>query len=301
MNDKISGDIYIVNHQTLASFGKDESWELIHEFFKKISVGIKVVDEAHKFFRNTLLIDFFSNVKRSYYLTATFTRNDPKEVRIYNRAFSSCYRFGEETMDYDERRKHIIFIPVLYRSQPDFVQIRNIVNGVRGFNSYRYIDYALKGDPNHTMIKVLKKVIHKVDGIEGKILITSPKIESINMIADALADMTDRSIGCIYSKQSQEMNDSEIQKDIISTTIKGIGEGDNVKNIRVLINTEPIGSKGLADQLRGRLREYSPTEDTYMFYLIDTGIKYTFEMYKRIEPIMKRKCKEIIQINIDYI
>ena len=301
MSGDVDADIFIVNHQTLAYYARDNSWEHVRLFFKKLRVGIKIIDEAHKFFRNTLLIDFFSDVKRSYYLTATFTRNDPKEIKIYNTAFSQCYRFGEETIDYEERRKHIVFMPILYRSKPTFMQIKHVIGGAYGFNSYRYIDYALKGDPNHTMMKVLKKIIHKIDddNLEGRILITSPKIESINMIADALREETDRSIGCIYSKQSKEKNAESFEKDIISTTINGIGEGDNVKGLRVIINVDPIGSKGLADQLRGRLREYSPTEDTYMFYLIDMGIQYTHDMYKRIEPVMRRKCKEIVRISMD--
>ena len=85
-----------------------------------------------------------------------------------------------------------------------------------------------------------------------------------------------------------------IVSDIISSTIKSIGEGDDIKGLRVLINLEPIGSKLLADQLRGRLREYSKDEDTYMFYPVDTSIKECTDFLKRVMPVMKRKCKEII-------
>lgn len=299
MSAKKEADVYIVNHQTISSFARLYSWEHVRLFFKKAKIGIKVIDEAHKFFENTLMLDFFSNVKRSYYLTATFTRSDPKEVGIFKKAFSTVYRFGEETLNYEEKRKHINLIAVLYHSKPDYNQVRNIIGGAYGFNSYKYIDYALKYDNDNTMIKIIKDIINKTSNIEGKILITSPKIESVEMIANALVDETDKTIGVVHSKQNTEMNDDAISKDIISSTIKGIGEGDNIKGLRILINTEPIGSHALVDQLRGRLREYSSDDDTYLFYLIDTSIGYTYEMFKRIKPVFQKKCKEIIMMKME--
>ena len=295
-----SADIYVITHQTLTSYANTYSWDKLSIFFKKIGVGVKVIDEAHKFFQNSLMIDFFSNVKISYYLTATFARSDPKEIRIFQKAYSSLYRFGEETINYEEVRKHINLCVVLYRSRPDFSVVSKIVNGPYGFNSYRYADYALKGDTNQTMMKVIKKIIKKVEHLEGKILITSPKIESVEYIAKELSKITDKSIGIVHSKLGKE-NTREIirQSDIISSTIKGIGEGDDIKGLRVLINTEPISSKALVDQLRGRLREYSKTEDTYMFYLIDSGIGYTFDMFKRVKSVFDKKCKEIIMMKVD--
>lgn len=295
-----SADIYVVNHQTLTSFARLNSWEKLHIFFKKTGVGIKVIDEAHKYFQNSLMIDFFSDVKMSYYLTATFTRSDPKEIRIFQKAYSSLYRFGEETLNYEEVRKHIVLCVVLYKSKPDFSVVRKIVNGAYGFNSYRYIDYTLKQDTNHTMMKVIKKIIDRTETLDGKILITSPKIESVELIAKELKYETDKKVGVVHSRFSNDENKETIlNSDIISSTIKGIGEGDDIKGLRVLINTEPVGSKALVDQLRGRLREYSKEDDTYMFYLIDTSIGYTYEMFKRVKSIFDKKCKEIVMLRMD--
>lgn len=295
-----SADIYVVNHQTLTSYAKSNSWEKLHIFFKKIGVGVKVIDEAHKYFQNSLMIDFFSDIKLSFYLTATFTRSDPKEIRIFQKAYSSLYRFGEETLNYEEVRKHIVLCVVMYRSQPDFSVVRKIVNGAYGFNSYKYIDYTLKQDTQHTMMKVIKKIIDRIENIEGKVLITSPKIESVELIAKELKYETDKTVGVVCSKYSNEENQETIKNcDIISSTIKGIGEGDDIKGLRILINTEPIGSKALVDQLRGRLREYSKEDDTYMFYLVDTSIGYTYEMFKRVKSIFDKKCKQIVMLKMD--
>ena len=292
MKNKIDADIYLVNHQTLTSYARTNGWDSIRELFKKIRVGIKVVDESHKFFENSLMIDFFSNVYRSYYLTATFTRSDPKEVKIYKLAYSSLYRFGEETFNYEEKRKHIVFVVVYYHSKPSLQQLNSMSTGY-GFSSYRFIDYAIK-EKDNTMMRVLEKIVDETSHLEGKTLIISPKVESVEYIASYIKELTDKKVGTVHSKNSADINAKGRNSDIISSTIKSIGEGDDIKGLRVLINTEPIGSRALADQLRGRLREYSENDDTFMFHLVDTSIKESYVFLKRIMPVMKKKCKEII-------
>ena len=297
MKGNVKADIYFVNHQTLSSYARVHGWTAIRDFFKKIKVGIKVVDEAHKFFENSLMIDYFSNVKKSFYLTATFTRSDPKEIKIFKSAYSSVYRFGEETMDYEEKRKHIVFIVVYYHSRPTLQQ-RNLISTSYGFSSYKYIDYALN-EENNSMMKVLQRIITQTENLNGKTLIISPKIESVEYIAKELDKYTDKTVGTVHSKNSVKQNERGINSDIISSTVKSIGEGDDIKGLRILINLEPIGSKALADQLRGRLREYSHDDDTFMFYPVDTSINETVVFLRRIMPVMKKKCKEIIMIHMD--
>lgn len=304
MKNDVDADIYIVNHQTLQAYAKSTNsdtdscngWDKIRVFFQKISVGIKVIDEAHKFFENTLMIDYFSNVKRSYYLTATFTRGDDRERKIFKMAFSNLYRFGEETIDYKEKRKHIHFIVVYYHTFPNIEELGSLVTGY-GFSSYKYIDYEIE---NKVMMKVILKILEDVKNLEGRILINSPKVDSSEFIANEIRKSgTQKKVGTVHSKNSKDVNQENYEKDIICSTIKSIGEGDNIKKLRVLINTEPIASKGLVDQLRGRLREYDEEKDTYLFYLVDTSIEQSYVFLQKIMPVMKKKCKEIRFMKMD--
>ena len=57
MNGDINAEIYFVNHQTLSAYAREHGWKSIREFFKKIKVGIKVIDESHKFFENIFVSD----------------------------------------------------------------------------------------------------------------------------------------------------------------------------------------------------------------------------------------------------
>lgn len=291
-------DIYLVNQQTLAALARKFNWDAVTEFFKYIKVGIKVVDEAHKFFENSLKIDMFTNVNRSYYLTATFARSSEREEKIFKTAYSNLMRFGEETGDYDGKRKYIVMIPVKYRSHPMGYEELGL-NTIHGFSSYKFIDYALN-EENRSMERVLGRIITKCKDIEGRTLITVPKIDATERVAKIVREYTDETVATVNSKNNPKDNIwATHNADIIVSTTKGFGEGDDVKGLRKLINLEPIGSKVLASQLRGRLREYAPDKDSYLFYLVDTSIGKVYEFYKKILPVMVKKCSEIMEMELN--
>lgn len=294
MKGEIRAEIYCVNHQTINSYARIHGWTSIRDFFKKIKVGIKIIDEAHLFFESTLMIDYFSNVYKSFYLTATFGRSD-SSIGVYKRAFSSMVRFGEETVNYNEKRRHIVLFVVYFTSNPEYGIVPNLKTA-HGFSAYKYIDYELSGSDD-SLRKVLFNILDQTKNLDGKKLILSPKIESADIIAKNVEEYTGCEVGTIHSKNSIETNRDAINKDIISSTIKSFDAGNDIRGLRVLINLEPIGSRGLADQVRGRLREYSDTDDTFLFIPVDTAVKESMEYIKNILPVMKKKCKKIVFLN----
>lgn len=296
VSGKKSGDFYFVNHQTLNSYGKSHGWDNVHRLFQKISVGIKVFDEAHLSFKNVLMIDFFSNVKKTFYLTANFGRSDSKEERLFKKCFSSVYKFGEETKHYEEKRKHIIYVPVLYRSNPSFNQKQMTIN-MYGFSVLNFFKYAMHEDYEKTMLNVFFKVFEIANQLDGKILITVPKIEEteyIKKIIDTNYPNNYKNIMTINSKNSQSENDlAKSSADIICSTIKSCGTGVDIPGLRCVINLEPFSSNITTNQLSGRLREYSKDKDTFFFDLIDTAFPTCERQYKTKLSYLKKKCKEI--------
>lgn len=297
MKGEINKEIYFVNHQTITSYARNHGWTAVRDFFKKIKVGIKVIDETHKFYYNIIMIDSFSNCYKTFYLTATFTRSDPSEIAIYKRSFSSLARFGEETTNSDEKRKHIIFVAVFYKSKPSF-GVEPHVKTVHGFSDYMFIDYSLS-EPNNSLRKVIYNILEETKQLSGKTLVLSPKTETVEILAEDIRERTGRDVGTIHSKNGKAKNKENEEKEIISSTLKSLGEGADIKGLRVLINTTPIGSKAIADQARGRLREYSPDDDTFFFQLVDMAVPESHEMLKRIMPVMSKKCKQIKMITMD--
>lgn len=294
INGKLDGDIFLVNHQTIHQFGDKHGWENVKTFFKKIKVGLKIYDEAHKYFSNIMMIDFFSNTQKTFYLTATFTRTDKKEKYMFKRAFSNAYRFGEETANYEEKRKHVVYYFTTYNSYPHQAQVATMYNKFT-ISPFKYIDYALKGgDENMTMLKVIHFVMDSIQGLRGKILITSPKIESTEIIAEYIRkNYKNKTVSIINSSKSDEENEGAVLADVISSTVKSLGTGIDIRGLRVLINLEPFTSESNMKQLKGRLREFSEYDDTFMFDIMDIGFKDIARMGNARKDVMKHYAKEI--------
>lgn len=283
-------DIFLVNHATISSYARKYGWDAIAEFFDITGFGLKIIDEVHLCFTNTIYIDFFSNVRRNYYLTATFERSDQKETQLFKRVFANTLTFGGDL----ERRKHVIYNFMLFNSNPSYADQMSIQTA-RGVSSYLYADYAFKKDPEHCIMIALMKVMTQCMSVEGKTLIVVPKIENIEMLADVLIrKYPDKKIGSICSKASKVENELvKAESEIIISTIKGIGTGSDIAKLRNLVIMEPHSSKITSTQLIGRLREYANDKDTYVYELVDVGFMSILNQVSMRLPTVRKKCKEV--------
>lgn len=292
-NNPSYGYVFVITHQRLQAYTLANGWNKVKEWFDKSEFGIKCFDECHRYFSNTLHIDFFSDTFKTFYLTATYGRTAPSEARIYDIAFRTICRFGEQVSNYEEVRRHINFVTIKFHSYPP---IGTSVKGPKGFSNYKYIDYALNED-NQTLLKAYKRVLDQIDRLEGRILVISPKIESTEIIAEFTRNNTNKTCYATHSKKSKEEKELAENADIISTTFGTIGEGLNIKKLRSIIVLQAIGNRINMSQLRGRLREYDDDHDTFIFYLLDTAFTELSDIYRRaVKPVMKQKAKETINV-----
>ena len=292
---KKEGYMYFINHQTINSCARLHGWNTVREFFKETGAGIKVFDEAHLSFKNVLRVDMFSNTEKTFYLTANFGRSDIKEQMLFKKCFASVYKFGEETRDYEEKRKQIIYVPVLYRSNATFSDI-NMATNVYGFSVLKFSEYALHRDEDKTMIRHFYHVFDIAAKLEGKILITVPKIDDTEFIKECIKKEypdLEKSVSTINSKNTKEENSLAKDSDIICSTIKSCGTGVDIKGLRCIINMEPFNSSITANQLSGRLREYAKDKDTYFFDMIDISFPSCERQYQSKLEFLRKKCKEI--------
>lgn len=292
-------DVYFVNHQTLRSYMTSNNGYALHKFFKKIAVGIKVYDESHMEFANILLIDFFSNTNRTWYLTATFDRSDKTESVCFKRAFNSVITYGEmeslETM-----RKHVIYHVVNINSHISPKDRASLMGGFQGFTAAGYGKYAFMNDPNQTAYNTILSILNKLKDVEGKILIFVPLIDIVDDVVKKLKnDHPNKSVGGYHSKISADEKESTLKKDIIVSTIKSCGTGRDIPGLRCVICCEPIASKVVAAQTFGRIRPYADNKDTYFFDVCDICIPpinwWWRARYKKIQVL----CKSTIYLNMD--
>ena len=291
-------DVFFVNHQTLQGYMANNNGYMLHKFFKKIGIGIKVYDESHMNFNNILTIDNFSNTDRTWYLTATFDRSDKTESKCFKRAFNSVITYGE--MESKEVvKKHVIYhvVDINSRITP---KNRASVIGYTGVTAISYGKYAFFNDPNDTAYKVILTLLEKTKNMEGKTLIFVPLIDAVDEVVKRLKkDFPEKSIAAYHSRISKDEKESAVKKDIIVSTIKSCGTGKDIPGLRCLICLEPIASKVVAQQLIGRLRPYADDKDTYFFDVTDISI--TPLIWWRNSRIKKYQelAKKIIYLNID--
>jgi superfamily II DNA or RNA helicase len=137
------------------------------------------------------------------------------------------------------------------------------------------------------------KVVNKCISIDGRTLIVVPKIENTFYLEKLLKDeFPNIDIGVVNSKSE---NNEYVKNNsrIIISTIRSLGVGADIRKLRNLIIAEPHSSKIISNQLIGRLREYSPTEDTYVYELVDSGFPQLGRMITHRYSEITRKCKTV--------
>jgi len=290
---KLPYKVYIVNHGTLNAYGKSHGWDRVHELFQFLKIGVKVFDEAHLNFENTMRIDLNTNTKRTIYLTATFERSDNEQNKLFNRCFKNVIKYGEILKK--DLRKHIMFLGVMYNSNPSIVD-QGSMHTVRGWNKNKFAAYQLQDDE---FFNALLYAVKYFITYEGKILILSTTIELVEKITEYIKDyLPEYNVASLHSKLTDFAKEQAMNADIISTTPKSAGTGVDIKGLRTVIMTEAYSSKVQADQIPGRLREYSDSDNTFYVELIDRGFPYAYTMYTKRLPVFKKKCKKILTIDL---
>lgn len=295
--DKLPYKIYLINHRTIYSYAKKHGWDKITELFTKLRIGVKVFDEAHLEFKNLIRTDLHTNTKKTFYLTANFERSEYKENKVFNLCFKNIAKYGVETKK--EKRKHINYVPIMFNSKPDLVQ-RADMKGRKGwFDKNKYSDYLINKPMFYDMLKWL--VDNFPNTMEGRLLIMVSKINATEAVHDYLTQIyEDKNIGIYNSTIADEEKKKVAESaDIISSIPKSLGTGNDIPNLRFVINAEPYTSPITANQAAGRLREYSEEDNTFYIELIDTGFPDIVKMYKKRLPIFKKKCKNILEIKYD--
>lgn len=283
-------DIYLVLHQTIGSYERTYGREGLREWFDQMGFGLKIVDEVHYGFQQTIDTDFCSNVDKNFYLTATFTRSDPREVNIFRRVFANTMKFGDEL----DVHKNVIYNMVYYNSNPSSVEQAAVKTGY-GLSSIKFADYSFKRDPYMTIYSIFFRVLKIAMKHEGKIIVVIPKIEYCEEIVELIQKQYPHvHVGAVHSRKTKLQNEKTKENaEIIVSTISSLGTGADIERVRSLIIMEPYSSKLIAKQLTGRLRPYGE-EDSYAYELVDCGFESIVSMVNRRTPYLNGICKSVI-------
>lgn len=294
MKGTLPWKVFLVNRRTIQSYAKAEGWDAVDEFFKKTKIGVKVFDEAHIEFATMMHIDFHSNVKKTIYLTANFERSEFRENIVFKTSFKNIPKFGKETRA--EKERHIVYVPAFYNSNPDY-SIRGYMKGPRGFDKNKYCEYQMSDDTFHEKLKFLVSSLYKDNS--NKLLIMTSKISSTEAVKEFINKEFPQFTCGVYNSSMNDKDKAETLKmDIISSTPKSLGTGNDIPGLRFIINAEAYTSTVQANQSAGRLRALESGAKTFYIEMVDSGFPDVTRMYKKRLPTFSEKCVDIMKLNI---
>ena len=259
-------DVYLLTHATFrAGIKRIGDLNLIMNIPKNLGIGIKIIDEAHLEFRDTIMMDFCFNIKRNLYITATDGRSQKDENSIFKHVFSNVLYYKPSamlTINLPKKWVEYYAVEVNTNCKPNMYKYK--VNGGRGMNPASYGKWVIQYDKKKTHFKCCKDIVKEFYNRDqySKILLFMPLIELCEECAYFLKIQLDKDtdfnydldIRTINSKNSPKDNEYAKSADIIVTTIGSCGTGTDIPGITGIISCSPFVSKINAQQIFGRIR-----------------------------------------------
>lgn len=286
------GKIFLCSHGTLKSFGDTYGWDGVYRLFETLGIGLKFFDEAHTHFENMLMIDYFTNVFKTYYVTATPGRSNWRENRIFQLSIKNVP--GIDLFD-ENNDPHTDYIAIKWNSRPSPQHISACKNKY-GLDRMKYIDYVTKNPNFYSMLRIIMELVIKC---KGRVLFYIGTNEGILRVYYWLGKNYPEFIGDIgifTSLLSKENKLKEKQKKLLLTTTKSAGLGEHIEGLKMtIVLAEPFKSEILARQTLGRTRD----PKTLYIELVDMGFKYIKKFYFDKLPIFNKYASNVSDSTID--
>lgn len=288
----LNKSLYLCTHSTLQSYANTHGWESIGQLFKTLKIGIKVFDEAHQNFLNMSLIDFAArDVWRTYYVTATPSRSDSTENKIYKLYMKNVPSIDLFNPDVDAHTK---YIAIKYNSFPKPSEIAKCKTSVYGISNPLYIDYLMRNERFWIMFDYIFSLIYKSGGRALFYIGTNSAILKVKQRILFNYPELKYDIG-IYTSISENKIEEKNKKYILTTT-KSAGAGEDIPHLKYsVVLAEPFKSEVLARQTLGRTRD----NNTIYIELVDVGFKQLNAYYNAKKPVFNKYASECKNLNID--
>ena len=297
---KFDYDIYLMTHATFrAGCKRLVKAELIGNITKNLGIGLKIIDEAHLEFRDTLLMDFMFNVKRNLYLTATDGRSSKYENSIFRHVFSNTtfYRRLSSSANHPDKWVEYVTVELNSHVKPNIYRYR--VNGGRGMSAITYGKWVIQHDKNQTHFKAVVDIVREIFNNEStaKVLIFMPLIDLCTECAYYITQKLnyddtfefDLNVKTVNSHNSKSENEVNKHADVVVTTIQSLGTGSDIKGVTDIVCCSPLVSRIVAKQVLGRIRYID--KDCHYYDIIDTSVPADIYWWKSRSKTLKKECK----------
>ncbi len=275
-------DVYLMTHATFrAGMTRIGNMQDAKNICKNLGIGMKIIDEAHLEFRDTLMMDFVFNVCRNIYLTATDGRSAKEENAIFKHVFADTLFYRKPSISTNKPNKWVNYTIVHLNTNclPNIYRYK--VAGGRGMSPASYGKWVIAYDKKKRHFKCIRdllRMIYEKDD-QAKVIVFVPLIELCEDLAyfckmELNYDDSfpfDLNIKTINSKNSKSENERNKRADVIITTIQSAGTGTDIPGISAIICCSPYVSGITAQQVWGRIRYCGKICD--YFDLVDESVQ----------------------------
>ena len=268
-NKAENASVFLCSHGTLRSFGDRYGWDKVGELFKKLGIGMKFFDECHTNYDNMLMIDFFTNIFKTFYVTATPGRSDWKENHIFQISLKNVPNIDL----FDENKDpHTSYIALKWNSNPTAMDISRCKSSMYGLDRNKYMEYLTKKTEFYELLRVIMDLVIKCKGRALLYIGTNDGILRVyywicQNYPEFIGD-----IGIFTSLVSKEDKMKEKKKRLLLSTTKSAGLGEHIEGLKLtVVLAEPFKSDIVCRQRLGRTRD----ANTIYIETVDLGCKYT--------------------------
>ena len=274
--------VYLCTHGTIRSYCDQYGWNNLDKIFMTLGVGMKFIDEAHTNFENMLMIDFFTNVYKSYYITATPERSSWNENKIYQLSIKNVPGIDLFRAELDP---HTDYIAIKWNSHPT-AQIISKCKNMYGLDRNKYIDYITQNPNFYLMMHVVMDLFLKCGGRGLFYIGTNEGILRVyKWIGEHYPQLLGE-IGVFTSIVDKETKmERQKQKKLILSTTKSAGLGEHIEGLKMtVVVAEPFKSAVIAKQSLGRTRD----NNTMYVELVDMGFRQILKYYNAKQPVFNK-------------
>ena len=290
-----NGKVFLCSHGTLRSFGERYGMDKISKLFEVLGIGLKFYDEAHTNYYNMCMIDFFTNVYKTYYVTATPGRSNWKENQIFQISLKNVPAIDL----FDESLNHTSYIAIKWNSNPSAMAISACKSRIYGMDRNKYINYVTNKKEFYDMLTIIMEMVNTATSKGGKVLMYIGTNEGILRVYYWIAHNYPQylgRIGIFTSIVSKEDKLIEKQKTLLLSTTKSAGLGEHIEGLKMtILLAEPFKSEILARQTLGRTRN----DNTLYIELVDMGFLYCRKFYQAKLPVFNKYAKDVSDTVID--
>ena len=283
--------LFLASHDTLQSYASNNGWDKLGDLFRYLKIGVKIYDEAHLNFMNICMIDFFTNVYKTFYLTATPIKSSERENEIYQLYFRNILAIDLFNPDKDP---HTHYNAMVYNSRPDPMQIVSCENKAYGLNRNKYTNYVVYQDNFKKLLVVLMDIGLKATMKYGqKFIIYIGTNQAISIVKDYILEtfpFLEDDVGIYTSIIDKEEKEKALTKRVILSTTKSAGAATDIPGLKLtIVLAEPFRSEVITRQVLGRTRD----DNTMCIDVIDAAFAQCKRYYYKKLPACRMYAKSV--------